>query len=376
MTKRGSGEGSIYRRATDGRWTASVSVDGKRKTFYGQTQQEARKKLRDHQTALEAGRPARPPKLKTGDYLRSWLGEHVKPRVRPTTFKAYEIRVRCHLIPALGHIPLIKLTPFDVERMIGEQLLAGMAPRSVQHNRAILRKALNDARRWGLVDRNAAALAEPPAVVEPERTALTVDQARALLAAIRGDRLEAAYILAVALGLRQSEVLGLRWSDIDFDPAALQVERTLQRANRQYQFFPPKSRTSRRAIPLAEPVIAALREHRIRQLEERLRAGGAWQGEQWGDLVFCDELGRPLAGTHVTRRLRKLLVAADLPAMRYHDLRHGVASVMTALGVPPRVVMEVLGHAQISTTMEVYTHIPSAVKREAVEQLAAALWAD
>ena len=182
--------------------------------------------------------------------------------------------------------------------------------------------------------------------------------------------------MSLALGLRQPEVLGLKWADIKLDAATLDVERTLQRAIGDYQFFPPKSYASRRSIPVPEPVLRALQEHRTRQLEERLRAGAAWQGEQWGDLIFCDAIGRPLAGTRVIRRLRKLLSAADLPTMRYHDLRHGVASVMTALGVPPRVVMEVMGHAQISTTMEVYAHVPSAVQREAVDQLADALWTD
>ena len=125
-----------------------MSVDGKRKSFYGTTRQEAAKKLRDYLTALEAGRLGPSPKLKTGDYLRSWLSEHAKPRVRAATFTSYEVKMRLHGIPAIGHIPLIKLSPLDVERMLSKQLRSGVSARSVQHHRAILRGALNDAMRW------------------------------------------------------------------------------------------------------------------------------------------------------------------------------------------------------------------------------------
>ena len=175
-------------------------------------------------------------------------------------------------------------------------------------------------------------------------------------------------------GLRQSETLGLRWDDADLEDGSLRAQRTLQRVDRAYTFFGPKTARSRRTIPIPPPVVRALRDHRTRQLAERLRAGTAWGGKEWGELVFCDEAGEPLAGIRVTRLFKSLLAAADLAPMRYHDLRHGAAILMAAQGVPARVVMEVLGHSQISTTMEVYSQITEEAQRQAVDRVADALW--
>lgn len=191
---------------------------------------------------------------------------------------------------------------------------------------------------------------------------------------MRGDRLEGLFQVALALGLRQGEALGLTWQAVSFDVGTLSVRQTLQRIRREWVFGAPKTAKSRRTIPLPGPVAAALREHRSRQLEERLRAGPAWEGDAWGDLVFPDELGRPLSGFHVLRRFRSLLDLAGLRPMRYHDLRHGAASLMAAQGVPARIAMELLGHSQISTTLTIYTHITQEDQRDASARVSAAIW--
>ena len=258
--------------------------------------------------------------------------------------------------------------------MLTDQLAAGMPERSVAHNRAVLRNALNTALRWNLVARNVASLAQPPSVPQREVRVLTTPDAQRLLNAVRGDRLEAVFSVALGLGLRQSEALGLQWDDVDLDGAQLHVWRTLQRVDGEYRFFGPKTARSRRTIPVPPPVMRALHVHRARQMEERLRVGPAWQGATWGNLVFADEAGQPLSGFHVTRRFKALLAAAGLPDMRYHDLRHGAASLMAAQGVPARVAMEVLGHSQISTTMEIYSHVTEESQRDAVNRVAEALW--
>ena len=257
---------------------------------------------------------------------------------------------------------------------MNEALSIGVAPRSLTQWRAVLRRALNVAMRWGWVSRNASSLAEPPRMQEDEVRPLTIADARALLSAVKGDRLEALFQVALALGLRQGETLGLTWKDIDLDTGTLSVRRTLQRVRSEWMFGEPKTPKSRRTIPLPEPVAVALREHRRRQLEERLRAGPAWESEEWGDLVFPDELGRPLSGFHVLRRFRSLLELAGLPPMRYHDLRHGAASLMAAQGVLARVAMELLGHSQIATTMNVYTHVTPQDQREASAKVSEAIW--
>lgn len=378
MSKRGSNEGSIYRRL-DGRWVAALSLgyQGKsrrRKHFFGRTRQEAAQKLQRAQRALADGGSLTSERHTVSTLLETWLKESAANRVRPRTLERYEAIVRLHLIPALGHIRLSKLTPAQVDAMMNASLKAGAAPRSIAQHRAVLRRALNVATRWGWVNRNAASLAEPPRITTQEIKALTPAAAKTLLSALRGDRLEALFTVALASGLRQGEALGLRWTDVDLDSGTLNVQRGLQRIGGEWRFMEPKTAHSRRSIPLPGPVIAALREHRARQLKERLRAGQAWQGGEWGELVFADEVGAPLSAFHVIRRFRALLASANLPPMRYHDLRHGAATLMAAQGVPARVAMELLGHSQISTTMNIYTHVAPELQREAAERVGAALW--
>ncbi len=225
-----------------------------------------------------------------------------------------------------------------------------------------------------LQDRIVTRVAEPPRTEDYVVRPLTTAGAQALLSAVKGDRLEALFQVGLALGLKQGETLGLTWTDIDLDACTLSVQRTLQRVRSEWVLSEPKAAKSRRTIPLPEPVARALREHRSRQLEERLRAGPAWEGGTWGGLVFPDELGRPLSGFHVLRRFRSLLDLAGLPPMRYHDLRHGAASLMAAQGVPARVAMELLGHSQIATTMNVYTHVTPQDQREASARVSEAIW--
>ena len=189
-----------------------------------------------------------------------------------------------------------------------EQLEAGASPQSAQHHRDVLRNALNAAMRWGYVGRKVASLASPTQVTQREVRALTSADARVPLAPVLGDRPELLLTVALSQGLRLPETLGLRWTDLDLHRGDISVQRTLQRIDQEYQFLQPKTLRSRRRIPLPEPVIDALREHRTRQLEERLKAGMAWQGEEWGSLVFADEIGRPLSGFRVSRPLPSVAI--------------------------------------------------------------------
>lgn len=372
--KRGNAEGSITKRA-DGRWMARVSLpDGKRKAYYGKTRQDVAQKLVQAQKAIAEGLPLAGGRQTTGAFLDSWLADSAAQKVRPKTLRRYQELVRLHIVPVVGGVPLTRLTPGHVEKMMSVVAAKGAAPRSVAYCRAVLRNALNHAMRHSLVGRNVAALAGAPKVPEREFQALTPGAARRILAAVHGDRLEALFTVALACGLRQSEALGLKWGDTQLDTGALTIQRTLQRVNGAFAFFPPKTARSRRTISLPVPVAASLRQYALRQLEERLAVGAAWEGGQWGDLMFTDELGRPLAYYHIRRRFYNLLRLAGLPPMRYHDLRHGAATLMAAQGVPARVAMEILGHAQISTTMNIYTHVAPELQKEAAEKMAGALW--
>ncbi len=374
MTKRGNSEGSIGKHP-DGRWWARVSLpNGKRKAFYGKTRQEVSQRLVQAQKAIADGLPLAGERQSTGAFLESWLVSNAAQKVRPKTLRRYEELVRLHITPEVGRVPLARLTPQNVEKMVSAVAAKGASPRSAAHCRAVLRNALNHAMRHGLIARNVAGLADAPVVHEREFQALTADGARRILAAVQGDRLQSLFTVALACGLRQSEGLGLKWGDVQLDSGTLTIQRTLQRVNGAFAFFPPKTARSRRTISLPVQVATSLRQHAIGQAEERLSLGGAWEGGPWGDLMFTDELGRPLAYYHVRRRFHNLLRLAGLPPMRYHDLRHGAASLMAAQGVPARVAMEILGHAQISTTMNIYTHIAPELQKEAAARMAGALW--
>lgn len=247
------------------------------------------------------------------------------------------------------------------------KLASGLSARTVQYIHATLRRALGQALKWDLVARNVATLVDPPRVVRPEVQPLTPEAAKALLEAARGDRLSALYTVALALGLRQGELLGLRWADVDLDNGFLHVRRALQRIDGKLQLVEPKTAKSRRTIAMPAFVVAALREHRLRQGLERMFVGEGWQ-DAFG-LVFTTAIGTPLDEGNVRRQFKRLLAKAGLPDMRFHDLRHSCASLLLAQGLSLRAIMEVLGHSQIALTANTYTHILPQMQREAADAM-------
>jgi integrase len=370
VANRGPGEGSIYRRA-DGRWCAAVRLaDGGRRVLYGRTRREAADKLHAAMEARLRGASLATAGLTTAMFLERWLTESVAPKVRPKTFDGYESLVRLHIVPAVGQIPLEKLGPQDVQALLNRKVAEGLAPKTVLYMRGVLRTALNRAVRWGLVTRNAAALADPPRYTPTEVRYLQLDEIRVLLDVIKGDRLETLFIAAIALGMRQGELLGSRWSDVDLDAARWHVRRQLQRRVGLVTYAEPKTARGRRTLDVPASLVAALRSHRARQLEERLVAGDQWLD---ANLVFSTRLGGPLIGTQVTKHLQHLAHTANIPALRFHDLRHTCATLLLAQQVPARVVMELLGHSQISLTMNLYSHVIPALRKEAAERMEVAL---
>jgi integrase len=227
---------------------------------------------------------------------------------------------------------------------------------------------LTQAERWGLVTRNVAKLTEPPRVPDRRVLPLSPEQVRVFLRAIEGDRLEALYLIAIGVGLRQGEILGLSWQDIDLESGTITVRNALQRVDGKLRLVEPKSMTSRRVVPAPRIVLDALRAHRTRQLEARLLAGSRWHDDP-RDLVFTTTVGTPMDGIAVTRRFQVLLAEAGLPRQRFHDLRHACASLLLAQGVPARVVMETLGHSQIGLTLNTYSHVIPALGREAADRM-------
>lgn len=333
--------------------------------IYGKTRKEVAEKLKIVLRDQQRGLPIATERQTVGQFLDRWLTDVAKPKLRPKTYHSYAALVRLHLKPALGHVQLAKLEPVQVQAMMNAKLESGLSPRTVQYLRAVLRRAIGQALKWGLVARNVVTLTDPPRVTRPEMQTLTPPQARVFLDAVRSDRLEALYAVALAMGLRQGEALGLRWQDVDLDAGVLRVRVALQRVRGdEPRLAEPKTRQSRRSLPLPPAVAAQLRAHRTRQLEERLIAGPGWEGERW-DLVFCTALGRPLDARHVVYSFKRYLRRAALPDIRFHDLRHSCASLLLAQNVHPRVVMELLGHSTITLTMNTYSHVLPEAQRQA-----------
>jgi len=368
--RRANNEGSIYKRR-DGRWAASISLDhGKRKYLYGKTRQEVGRKLTVTLKARQDGLPIPGERQTVGQYLEKWL-ESARPSLRPRTWLRYEQLVRLHAVPHIGKVALARLSPDHLQRLYANRLEAGQSPASVVQLHAVLRRALNQATRWGLVARNVARLVTPPRIKRQEMATLSPEQARAFLGAARGDRLEALYVLALSTGMRQGELLALRWRDVDLEAGRLQVKATLQRTPEGFVFAEPKTARSRRQIALAGTAVEALRRHRVNQAEERLKLGAAWEND---DLVFTNEAGQPLDGTRVSSgSFRRLLEEAGLPRIRFHDLRHTAATLMLGRGVHPKVASEMLGHAQVSITLDLYSHVSPTMQTEAAAALDAIL---
>jgi integrase len=372
--KRNAREGSIFQR-TDGRWCAQLDLGweaGKRKRryLYGPTAQEVQDQLLKLRADQAQGLPVAVEKQTVARFLRDWLENSVKPSVRPLTHEQYAQHVKLYLAPLLGYHQLTKLAPQHIRAFLKHKLEDGLSPRTVQLSLAILRKALSQAVRDGLVGRNVGKLVDPPRWRRPDVKPWTPDEAGLFLDAIKGEKLEAAYLTALSLGLRRGETLGLRWEHIDLDGGTVTICQALARVGGKLQFIEPKSRQSRRTVPLHDGLVAALKAHRRRQLETRLAAGSRWIDS---GLVFTTGKGTPLEPRDFNEDFDRIITKAGLRRVRLHDLRHACASFLLAQGVHPRVVMELLGHSQISLTMNTYSHVLPDAMRDAVGRMAALL---
>ncbi|MGE0541496.1 MAG: tyrosine-type recombinase/integrase [Dehalococcoidia bacterium] len=362
MSKRGNNEGTIRQRL-NGLWEARVTLpNGERKSYYGKTRAEVQRKMTAGLRDVQQGLPVPTGRQTVGQFLDRWLADVVKLKNRPRTYVSYEEAVRLHLKPALGKLSLERLTPQVIQTALTRMIENGVSAHRTAYVRNILRNALGRAVKWGLIPRNPAALTDAPRWNRRHVEAMTDAEARALLALFDGDRFGGIYTTALALGLRRGEVLGLRWSDVDFDAGTLAIGGQFQYYDGAWCYMEPKTDRSQRTLALPAFLKARLQEQRSRVLEQRLRAGPLWQDH---DLVFPTDRGTPHHGENISHRFARLLRQAGMPAMRMHDLRHGAASLLLAQGVTLREIMEILGHAQINITADLYTHIAPEMKRRA-----------
>ena len=370
MRRRANGEGSVYK-AKDGRWVGATYADTntggrKRVVVYLRSRAEAREKLTKLRQELDVGVRVPVENWNVETYLRHWLATVVKPNRAPKTYQGYELAVRLHIAPRIGKKKLRALSVRDVRLMCEALAAKGLQRRGVQFVHAVLRAGLQNAMRDELISRNVAKLVQIPAPIYEVGQGLSVADARELLRAARTERLSALYVVAIYLGLRRAELLGLQWEDLDLEAGTLQVLHTLQRVDGEVQLMPPKTRKSRRTIPLPPPVVDALRAHRVAQDKERVRAGAGWRDP---GMVFTSRVGTPMEPDNLRRSWYRIRAVLPEPRPRFHDLRHTCVTLLLTEGVAPHIVQEIVGHSGIDVTMTIYAHTSLDEKRKALNLL-------
>lgn len=393
--RRGRGDNSIYQRKSDDRWIIEVrsvrKPNGQPYYLSAKTEPEARKKLREWLAEYHKGQRPAGTKQTVKDYLEEWLETRVKPPQKSySTYRHYEGLVRIHVAPEIGGLKLADVQPKDIQRMLAARSKAKPAnklrkasttpakktvsPRTVAAVRTMLRKAFNDAMKLRLIDRNPVVLTDPPKQVEYDPNPFSEKELPIFLDVIAGDRLEAFFLMAVTLGLREGELFGLQWRDIDFEAGELMVRRQIQREpNEEGKRVPvlkaTKSHRSKRPLPLPPNIAAALTIHKEAQELERVIADDRWQGKKWGHLVFCTTIGSPLDPSNVDKAFKAALDKGKLERRRFHDLPGTVGTMGARLKIPPRDMQLILGHSQITTTLKIYTKVTEEGVRESIGKL-------
>lgn len=392
--RRANSEGNVYRRA-DGRWEGRLSYidpdtgSRERVSAYGATQKAALAELGKVRDRLEDGKPPKDATVTVAAWMARWRETTLAASDRkPATQALYSSLGQKHIEPApFGAIRLDRLKPSDVEALIlrmkaatkpdkatGEnpnpQPVRALSDSTIRSTYAVLRQALDGAVRDGLLGRNPAALVKRPGVERRDVSHLSADEVIRLLRAAEGLRYHPALVLIANTGLRRGECLALRWSDVDLDAGVLNVRRTLSRVNGKLDFSAPKTERSRRTLPLSSAMVSMLRQHRVAQAAERLKAANIWENH---DLIFCSELGSPAEPRGLLRAVEIASTKAGLKGVVVHELRHAAATSWLEGGVHIRAVADLLGHSSVAITGDIYSFTADNAARAAMDELSARL---
>ncbi|MDQ3651106.1 MAG: site-specific integrase [Acidobacteriota bacterium] len=373
--------GSIKKKR-DGVFLVSVflgrDANSKRQYHYKQikgTKSDAQTYLNDILHAQDTGTFVQPIALTLNEYLTKWLATAARPRVSERTHEGYAYLLNRHIQPELGQRKLPDVRPLHIQKLYADMQECGLSARTVRYLHAVLSSALKQAVRWGMLARNPAELVDLPRQARKEMQALSPKDATEFLKAAAEDRWGVLFAFALATGMRPEEYLGLQWKDVDLERGVVIVRRALiwRSTGGGWYFGEPKTARSRRSIPLPASTLRALTEHRRQQAAERLKAGAAYQQN---DLVFATPEGGPLASRNLKRRhFRPILERAKLPKdFRLYDLRHSCATLLLAAGEHPKVVSERLGHASITLTLDVYSHVLPTMQEAASQKLESLLY--
>jgi integrase len=368
--RRRDGDGSVYKRQ-DGNWAGAfyartTSGARKRVVVYGKTLQEARDSLLKAMQQARSGVPVPDESWKLGAYLDYWLEHVVKHNRRPATYALYEMNIRLYLIPGLGTRRLNRLSVAAVQMFLNQRLEKGDSVRKVQIMRTVLSAALTRAVREELIPRNVARLVELPQWQRATIRPWTADEAKQFLGVARPDPLYAAFVLLILYGLRRGEVLGLHWTDIDFEAGTIQIRQQLQRIQGELILGPVKTRAGQRDLPLLGLAREVLERQAAQQSVHCADMGSAWPAT---DLVFTTRTGRPVEPRNLVRSFRRICDDNKIRTIKVHHLRHVVASLLKDLRVPARDAQAILGHSRVSTTLEVYTNVDEHARRDALTRL-------
>jgi len=374
--------GQIIKRG-DNVWLVRVFLgrdsNGKRrflnKTIHG-AKKDAGKFLTAKLREKDLGINIEPASEFLGKYLDTWLDTVLKSRVRTRTFDDYSALIERYISKPLGALKLSDLRPLHIQRLYRSMEDRGLSPRVIRYTHAVLSSALKHAVKREMLHRNPAATVDLPRMIRKEMKAMTPDEAGRFLAAVKDTRFGPLFTFALTTGMRPQEYLALKWSDIDLIKRTATVRRAIvwsQKKGVGWHFDEPKTKQSRRTMPLPESTARVLMEHKRRQAEERLRAGSEWQDH---GLVFTTLLGDPLSIPSLTKQAFKpALTVASLPAFRLYDLRHSQATLLLSNGENPKVVSERLGHSTIVLTLDTYCHVLPDMQRQAADRIEQLLFA-
>jgi integrase len=339
------------------------------KTIRG-AKKDAEKYLNTTLTAISTGTFVQESSVSLNKFLDDWLTSAAKPRVSERTYAEYAALLRRYVREPLGRTMLSDLRALQIQNLYSQMQERGLSSRIVRYTHAVLSSALKQAVRWGMLHRNPAELVQLPKLQRKEMRAMSPEESSRFLTALENDRYAALFSLALSTGMRPEEYLGLRWSDVDFAKSSVTVQRALvwRTKGGGWYFTEPKTSRSRRTIPLPASMVLALTEHKRHQSAERLRLGSEWQDN---GLVFTTFLGTPLNISNLTaKHFKPALQRAGLPkTIRLYDLRHTCATLLLSAGENPKVVSERLGHASITLTLDVYSHVLPDMQKAATDKL-------
>ncbi|WP_289293098.1 tyrosine-type recombinase/integrase [Romboutsia ilealis] len=385
--KRANGEGSINKYIVNGvnkGWRASISVgrdeNGKliRKQFYGKTQKEVKEKLEEFKKQLNLGTLPTDDKITLEQWYHTWLFDYKFKELKPTSFERYEGVYRNYIKDtSLGKIKLKDLRVTHLQQYYNKLMDTDNKPAStIKGVNGRLKPCLTEAEKQGYIQKNYCKMVTVPKdKTIKEINVLTVDEQKKFIEGIKGHPLELMFLLALSTGLRRGECLGLKWSDIDFNTGMLTVNRTLQRfteisrdGSRQLKVVEqlPKTKNSIREIPVPQNILSRLKDHKVEQNKNRLKIGESYFNN---DYVFCNEIGYPIDDKRPARNLKSILTKLDIKPIKFHGLRHTYATRLFEADVPPKTVQMLMGHYDISITLNIYTAVMPEKKLEAVDKL-------